>query len=497
MSNLLYINSNEELILEVLNFNYNAGAEKYHDKITWEMFVARGEIFEIGNGKCIRYKVSEEFENMRVAFVAYINERDKNRYPTQRIECFVVRPAPKNLRVLRVEQTQGARDVVVGETIKLRVTEFYPEGSEPTVYEKDTIKWDIIVGDAERKVFVVNNEPLLSDRIDFAVPAEWAGKEVVIMPYFHSPSPSSERSVRLKVAGWEFPLLVAESNRQPGKEADGTIARDMHSGDMTRMAILTKFWDRIVRHPKILAVNAIAFGNANIHFTHFKAMVRLLFSQNNIDLYQPVFPEDLSRNCFIQRGIPIFDENRQRTIQMRSTVRVHLANNAMAMIDHFRYGRGENYSNHFLTTAVMSHQNTINFFNAIRQEFAKAISENDGNLNSFNDKEGRLRQFRRPVFNTWADRFQGLTIALNDTWAYKVWITEYELKADGTYRGRMKITIYDHFGLDDDDVSFRRVARHISGFYHWFTLQRWRGFNREFKPFITVIEKELPFRGRL
>ena len=167
--------------MEVLNFNYNSQAHKYYDKITWEM-VARGETTEIGTGKSIRYTVDEEYEDEHVIFVAYIDEKDKNRYPQQKIECFVVKEAPKDLQVYAVKGTENAS---VGETVEFEVTEYNVE--KPTQSQKDTTKWDIKIGDADKKVFTdENGDPYRGDRISFVVLEEWAGKEVCVMAYCHS-----------------------------------------------------------------------------------------------------------------------------------------------------------------------------------------------------------------------------------------------------------------------------------------------------------------------
>ena len=184
MSNLRYINSNEELILEVLNFNYNSGASKDYDKITWEM-VARGETTEIGTGKSIRYTVDDEYEDEHVTFVAYIDEKDKNRYPQQKINCFVVKEAPKDLQVYAVKGTENAS---VGETVEFEITE-YNVDRKLREYEKDAIKWSVKIGDDDEKVFVdENGEPYQGEQISCVVPSEWGGKEVCVMPYFHSPT---------------------------------------------------------------------------------------------------------------------------------------------------------------------------------------------------------------------------------------------------------------------------------------------------------------------
>jgi hypothetical protein len=69
------------------------------------------------------------------------------------------------------------------------------------------------------------------------------------------------------------------------------------------------------------------------------------------------------------------------------------------------------------------------------------------------------------------------------------------LKENGDYEGKLKIVIYDHFGLDNEDVKPGSDGSRFDGFYYWFMLQRWEGFHKEFKPFVTVINKELHFKG--
>jgi len=167
------------------------------------------------------------------------------------------------------------------------------------------------------------------------------------------------------------------------------------------------------------------------------------------------------------------------------------------MIDNFQNGKVEYYSNHDLTTAVMCHRDTIRFFNEVRKEFLAKLKKYGGNITEIANEQLDQENIKQPTFNTWTDKFHGLTIAINNTWAYDVQITEYQLKDDGTYKGKMKIIIYDHFGLDNNDVKPERPASKFDGFYNWFALQRWEGFNKKYKPFITVIEKEFPFKGRL
>jgi len=386
---------------------------------------------------------------------------------------------------LLVKKVKGEKEVYVGQKVKFEVTEYNKNKSEVTDNDKKNIKWAVKVDDKLRFLFE------RGEIIELKIRKEWEEKELTLMP--HLISPKKDVAVKTKVI--KFPILIAQSDRQPGKNRDGTVARDMYCGDMTKVEILGKFWDGIVKNSAMYAAKALTFENANAHFSGFKSMATTLFAQNDIKLFQPVFPEDLDQDCFIQKGIPTYDERTKRTVLERTYSIVHLENNIISMIDHFRNGDGKNYSNYNLTTAVLCHESTIRFFNDIRKELAKELNDKKGNLIEIKGK--KLNPIRRPAYNTWTDKFQGLTIALNDTWAYEVWITEYQLEDDRSYKGKMKIIIYDHFGLDDDDVNLNKPARHIDGFYHWFALQRWEGFNKKYKPFITVIEKELPFKGKI
>jgi hypothetical protein len=69
------------------------------------------------------------------------------------------------------------------------------------------------------------------------------------------------------------------------------------------------------------------------------------------------------------------------------------------------------------------------------------------------------------------------------------------LEEDGNYAGELEIIIYDHFGLDINDILPGKDANRCKGFYYWFVLQHWDGFNQKYKPFVTVIKKKHSFKG--
>jgi len=55
--------------------------------------------------------------------------------------------------------------------------------------------------------------------------------------------------------------------------------------------------------------------------------------------------------------------------------------------------------------------------------------------------------------------------------------------------------LYDHFGLDEPDVDNSKSYDYLAGFRAWFMLQHLKRF--AYKPFLTVIELEYDFSGKL
>jgi hypothetical protein len=100
---------------------------------------------------------------------------------------------------------------------------------------------------------------------------------------------------------------------------------------------------------------------------------------------------------------------------------------------------------------------------------------------------------RKPYFNTWRNKATGLTMAINDTWSNNVIIREYEFDGE-TFKGTLQFNIYDNFGLDSPDIE---KHGHRSGFNEWFMLQHYDGYQEKYKPFITVIQFDVEFSGRI
>lgn len=168
-----------------------------------------------------------------------------------------------------------------------------------------------------------------------------------------------------------------------------------------------------------------------------------------------------------------------------------LEDNIKRMIDKFEDNTGGAYSNGDLTEAVRNHESTKRFVEQIRKGLAAALKKHKGHINNLT-KNVDVRLIGRPVFNSTSDTLSGLTIAINDTWAYKVSVTNYELSGKN-YKGIFNVALYDHFGLDQPDVE--KKYKYLAGFRTWFILQHLKRFS--YKPFITEIEMIHSFEGHL
>ena len=239
-----------------------------------------------------------------------------------------------------------------------------------------------------------------------------------------------------------LPIALARSSRRPRVADDGSPARDILHGDYTKAQILD---------------------------------IRSMFAVDN-------FGRDLDTVTSAE----LFADFRRMATELFATG--DLEANILRMIAQFEANTGADYSDPTLTTAVQTHQSTINFENNVRRELKRLIDEKKGDVSLISNNEMVLNG--RPRYNTTADTVRGLTIAINDTHAFDVDLTQYKLQGSN-YNGVFRITLYDHFGLDQPDVEKRFGL--LVGFRSWFILQHLDRLN--FKPFVTKIEMDHTFSG--
>ena len=257
---------------------------------------------------------------------------------------------------------------------------------------------------------------------------------------------------------------VFQTKRTPGYDGDGNVERDMIVGGLSKL--------------NLRSINLILLDLANLHDMGSAASTVL----------PPQGPKALYDN--MRRLADIFCVNDS---EMRKVV--------YKMIEKFIEGSGGEFRDSILTDRVKNHSNTKKFVESIIDSVDYFLKKNNGNVDMLlrdTAFEENIKKVNRPQFSN--DYFNGLKIAINDTWGFYVEIKNYT--CDGiNYSGTIKFTIYDHFGIDVSDVSstesgwYSTFLGYTSEFGSWLVLQRYNGCNGKHKPFVTYIEFEESFSG--
>jgi len=167
----------------------------------------------------------------------------------------------------------------------------------------------------------------------------------------------------------------------------------------------------------------------------------------------------------------------------------------LMMFKNFKENRGDLFTNNILTPEVIKHQSTVNFCIKIEESIKQKLLTNKNDFTSlFNNTIHKTtagkNRYGRPQFSTLDDTFfSGLTICINDTWAYEIFIIGVFLDSKKNINIKYKVILYDHFGLDIPDIK-NDLYYSLVGFRSWFVLQHLKNY----KPFITKIEFEKTFR---
>jgi hypothetical protein len=184
-----------------------------------------------------------------------------------------------------------------------------------------------------------------------------------------------------------------------------------------------------------------------------------------------------------------------------------LESNLTRMIAKFKRNEGGIYEDNVLTDAIIKSPITTKYCSEVEQYLGKKIKDNIKNLGEVIDKEpdfgkyGDLikirnkkgKKFSRPIYNE--NKSEGLTIALNDIWATEITLFEMEDLGNKKYKAKYNVTLWDHFGLDIEDMQkkFNVIPSVGEAFVTWFILQHLRGY----KPFITKISFDKAFEIQL
>jgi uncharacterized protein (TIGR03034 family) len=249
-------------------------------------------------------------------------------------------------------------------------------------------------------------------------------------------------------------LVIFQSDRPEGYDENGNVANDMTTNDYTGDEMTDISW---------------------------------MF---NFQLLESYFP-----------GI-LFDEFETMSTSLFSTG--EMEDVVLDMIDHFEEGKGTAYSNQTLTKKASEHETTKDYVEFVKNAIVDELKKNGGNLGAlrFDESTKATNTFYQniqdnasyPTFSSWSDRIGGLTITVNDTWGNTISVKDFSVE-NNHFEGVMHVRLYDHFGLDQPDVE--KMYVNLAGFRSWFVLQHYEDYDGEYKPFVTLMEMDIPFEGEL
>ncbi|WP_045520543.1 DUF3289 family protein [Neobacillus niacini] len=249
-------------------------------------------------------------------------------------------------------------------------------------------------------------------------------------------------------------LVIFQSDRPEGYDENGNVANDMTTNDYTGDEMTDISW---------------------------------MF---NFQLLESYFP-----------GI-LFDEFETMSTSLFSTG--EMEDVVLDMIDHFEEGTGTPYSNQTLTKKAREHETTKAYVDYVKNALVDELKKNGGNLGAlrFDKSTKATNTFYQniqdnasyPTFSSWGDRIGGLTITVNDTWGNTISVKDFSVE-NNHFEGVMHVRLYDHFGLDQPDVE--KMYVNLAGFRSWFVLQHYEDYDGEYKPFVSLMEMDIPFEGEL
>ena len=419
-------------------------------------------------------------------------------------------PEPIAPPVPLITAVEGTKESFPGGKVRFKVTQY---NMKVNIEERNRIKWALSVDGGESVRLEGQGE-----QIELIVKPEWSGKELTVMPYLKTPT--EQISVKVKVEEFIIPRILTETDRKAGLDEAGNIARDMHFGKAIKTTngewifshttgdfSLSKIMDKEIR----AAIEKEMELDDTTLFKRFRELVKYTstgdLQTHNLLLVDRLQRRQYSGTCEVEKKFylsKVTDDERRKS---------------------------EEHSHPILTKTVFEHESTKEYIERIKDLFVSDIKKVEGNANYvdwFID-ETRDYLFRaRPRFSSMQDTMKGLRIALNDTWGHRITLSDYKLDSN-KYYAKILIRIFDHFGLDISDVEkfgskeniskvpdfmndVMDVYTHINplfypykksvdfllntaaeGFRAWYILQHCKGF----KPFITVMEKDITIEGEL
>jgi len=184
---------------------------------------------------------------------------------------------------------------------------------------------------------------------------------------------------------------------------------------------------------------------------------------------------------------------------------------AIDMVDHFMDGSGDDYYNDTLSDEVDNHEKTTEYVDGVKECFEEQLRIHNGNLielkytksdrdNAPVRKAMENHGIGQPSYN---DKFEGLGICVDSLYGNRIEVTEFH-KNGNHYEYKLRFTMYDVFGLDDDDITHKYINWKVVpsfgllyGFRAWHILQHYDEYDGAYRPYISYMKFYRSFDGTI
>ena len=398
------------------------------------------------------------------------------------------RKPPTDIRITKLEGPFDGNDKLV-DKIELGKTYSYKAipTREPSITEVALLKWGVKLDDDKTEIVggTAFNNKLNNGKITIALKISHDFDKAIVYAFYQKPT--DDASVILSLKKFKFPMLILQGSRRKGKKAIRDANNIIKSTNETSLDMLygdyTEDESGFYKLYKQLLLEEYNFRTKEEGDEHKIALVKAEYlAKFRIKEIKKFCKKDSSELFEIFK-----DKMWMYAIGDIKTV-------VRDMVDKVKSNSGGEYSNKILTDTALNHENSITFINGVKEVITEYLKENKGsieNLEIVDESNGKLFQplkdkdIKSPIFD---DNRSGLRIAVNDLWAYQIYITRYKVNGSHFEMG-LEYIYYDHFGLDFPDI--HKYDQDI--FYVWFVLQHFRGY----KPFITKLDIVGELKGTL
>lgn len=329
-----------------------------------------------------------------------------------------------------VTSVKGEETALPTHTVKYTVTGY--NLATIGASDRERVKWLVRVDGRDEQL------SQRGETLELTIKPEWTGKDVTVMPYLRKPN--EEVSVKTTVERFPKSILFARSMKRPGKTLTGETAEDMLCADKTP--------EEVRRMHRLFGLQ-------------LKASDKELFA----DMYMLAGLGSLSGGGEL----------------------------LTALIGHFKGSTGTPFSNAYMDQKLKEHPSFHTFVyqkgEGVLDNLIKQLRKILGNINKIYILQKGEIISDRTKFNTFKDKLNGMTLAVDDTSAYEVYVDDYKLTAPNTFNCNLRIIVYDNYGLDAADIAKYGT---IAGFRAWYVLQHVRGY----KPFLTKMTCIIPIKNQ-